>query len=680
MKLRIKILLLCLFFLIGCGIGNGSSHKKSDSNTNTAVSTTPTVSISNTDTVSKCIDVYTLGNIVNAAVRDDKGQIASYDFNKSKYCFSNTIYYPVSVKVLPDTFIDVDYDNKKSANDIKPKFKELKSYYNYIDLITDMHAREVNLSVERNLTISENSDINGSEINSTEKINPTEIVDYYKNLVKNEIKNKYDINLIKNSINERILNFAAYDFYLNTGTLPTMATDLFVEYNNLKIFFDNSLNNLSITDKVKYYSFYHSLELLDKKLLQRVDIIHKPEITYLHKNNLPITDPTVVKSYYHNVIAKDIAINTNGVYTASGLDGVAKYIDVPGYSDTDYNNSEFTLSKKIKISDTFSNSYNLDIFSYSYNNFKKEYLFVADGGEGVSIIDITGGNFNIINSIMWKYYDAVQDKNISITIDDSQGLKQIDDVISIKTYISPGENKMWLAFGTKNKGLYLVDLKKTLFKIQNSLYPVIVYNPENDVNNTLWISGDGGTVYSEEFSSNGENLYAIKENTIERYDLSSVLALSNPTPVTYTIKSDNAYNLKMIIKSGIDELFVSTNKGVELYDVSNNGDLNFISEYTTEGAQNGYLPKMEYITDRNILLFTDGYKGLKAIKYDDPYNPRLCGIGYFSFYNDKTKLAKVNSVTAYYDTNDNNYYVIAGVEGYGLIKFKLDDLLFKHCQ
>lgn len=651
MKRKITSFLLFSFFLIGCG----GSHSSSNS---TTISSNTTVK-----NISNCVSVYTLGNVVNAVVADKMGHIAKYDKNNSKYCFSDKINYPIYVRVLPSTFIDVDYDNVKTANDIKPQFSELKSYYNYIDLITDMHAK----AVDSNLSNDSNNTITLSQA-----------IDYYKNL----INKTFNINLENpiNDDNEKILNFVTYDYYLNKGVLPDIDTyELYTKYNNLKIFFDNDLNKPTIEDKVKYYSFYHSLELLDKKLIKRVDTIYKPQITYLHKNNLPIIDTKVIKSYYYNVLAKDIKTNINGIYVASGLDGVAKYTN-SNYS-SNYGNSEFTLSKKIKFSDTFSDSYNLDIFSYyDNNNIKREYLFVADGGEGISLIDISGGNFNNMNAIMWKYYDQVKDKNISITIDDSKGLKQIDEVISVKTYVSPLEGKMWLAFGTRNNGLYLVDLNKILPSIQNSLYPIIVYNSINDVNNTLWIPGDSGTVYSEAFSSNGENIYATKGKTIEKYDLSSILSLSSLTPTLYNIKADDAYNLKMITKNGINELFVSTNRGVEVYDVLNNGDLNFISEYTTEGAQSGYLPKMEYISERNILLFTDGYKGLKAIKYDVSYKPKLCGVGYFSFYSDKTKSAKVTSVATYYDTNDNIYYVIVGVEGYGLLKFKLDDLLFKHCQ
>ena len=313
-----------------------------------------------------------------------------------------------------------------------------------------------------------------------------------------------------------------------------------------------------------------------------------------------------------------------------------------------------------------------------YNTKDKNYLFVADGGEGIDAFNILGGNFVYLNKIFWKYYDAKTKKDVFITIDDSKGLTQIDETISVKSYVSPlGETK-WFSFGTRKSGLYLVDFNKIASNLEsNNSYPIIVYDPTNDENNTLLIQGDGGSVYSQAFSSDGENIYATKNNIIERYDLSSLpVTLSG----TYTIKGDDAYNLKMISHNGIDELFVSTNKGVELYDVLNNRDLNFISSYNTEGAQIGYLPKMSFISDKNILLFTDGYQGLKAIKYDSSFNPKLCGVGYFSPYSDKTKLAKVTSVDTYKDNTDGQYYVIVGIDGFGVAKFKLNDLLFKHCQ
>jgi len=626
--MKIKSFLICSLFLAGCGVGDVNSDKSNNNNS---------LNLNN------CVSVHTLGNVVNAAVSDASGNIATYDSNISKYCFDKTINYPIKATALNSTYIDVDYDNKKTANDIKPKFKTLESYYNFIDLITNMDAQEI--------------DKNLSSYSSTNTTMPSGnvILNYYNN----KLKDKYNITLASPSIKEKILNFVAYDYNLSNSL--NFNTDLFDNYNNLSLFFSNDLNKPSIKDKVKYYSFYHSLELLDKKLIQRVDVIHKPEITYLHSTNLPVSENFV--SFQNNIISKDIKIDSNeNVYVASGKDGVIKL------------NSSLGLVSSEKVSDTFSNSYNLDIF----NGDNKKYLFVADGGEGLDVFNILGGSFVYLNKILWKYYDQKSGKDVPITIDDSKGLNQIDELISVKSYVSPLAETEWLAFGTRTTGLYLVNLKKIFSTLDSNItYPIVVYNSTSDINNTLLIPGDGGEVYSEAFSSDGENLYATKGKTIERYDLSS---LPVTLKGTYTINADDAYNLKMISHNGVDELFVSTNKGVELYDVQNNGDLNFISSYDTEGAQNGYLPKMSFISDKNLLLVTDGYKGLKVIKYDSSYNPELCGIGYFSPYSDKTKLAKVTSVDAYKDNTNGEYYVVVGIDGFGVAKFKLNDLLFKHCQ
>ena len=619
--------ILTIFSLILLGCNNSTSPNNNKNNV--------------VDNSVKCVSVHTLGNVVNAVVTDSNLQVARYNPLTSLYCFDKPINFPINAKVLPSTYIDVDYDNIKSANDIKPKFKELKSYVNFIDLVTDMEAR----AIDKNISYYKNLDINSTVYIPTIQ----EIKDYYKNL----IEDKYNINLNYPLIDEKILNFAAYDYNLSNSL--DLNADLFDSYNNLELFFSSYLDNPEIYDKVKYYSFYHSLELLDKKLIKRVDIIHKPSITYLHSSNLPIVNKFI--NVRDNLIAKDIKVDNNLIFIASGKDGVSRL------------DTNLTFLGNKKIDDTFSNSYNLDLIS-------SDYLVVADGGEGIDIFKLLYNNFYPINKIFYKYYDESANQYVPITIDDSSGgFKQIDEVISVKSYVSPLKENMWLSFGTKNNGLYLVDLKKVLSKMDTNISTPIVYNPNDDINNTLWITGDGGSVYSQAFSSDGENLYATKDNIIEKYNLSSLLNIS--TPITFTIKAQKGYNLKMITKNGIDELFVSTNEGVELYDVLNNGDLEFVSEYTTEGAEDGYLPKMSFIGEKNILLFTDGYKGLKAIKYDYSNNPMLCGVGYFYPLGDVTKLAKVTSVDTYKENNE--YYVIVGIDGFGVAKFKLNDLLFKHC-
>jgi hypothetical protein len=119
-------------------------------------------------------------------------------------------------------------------------------------------------------------------------------------------------------------------------------------------------------------------------------------------------------------------------------------------------------------------------------------------------------------------------------------------------------------------------------------------------------------------------------------------------------------------------MFVATDKGVQVYDVSNNNDITFTSEYTTEGAQKGYIPHMDFYD--GFLFFTDGYKGLKVIKYDNSFQPMLCGVAYFAPRDNPEEMAKVNSVKYY------NGYLYVGVDSFGIVKFPLDDILFTHCK
>jgi len=637
-----KILFSGLVFLfVGCGLFTSSSNSNNTIKNNTVTNNNTTSDSALTSNNNLCISVYTLGNVVNAVVKDNNNQIAAYDENSSKYCFQNSITYPITITPTNNTFIDVDYDNKKTANDIIPKFSILKSYYPFVDVVTtvDANAIDKNLSNDSNTTFTQ-----------------------AKNLYENQINDKYNINLSNSNIKEKILNFVFYDANLSSNV--NINTDLFDKYNALWDFFNTQLNIPSIKDKVKYYSFFHSLELLNIKLIQRVDTIHRPIITYLHENNKSLDMNYLATKV--NVIVKDIKGKDDdfeNFYVASGFDGIYKF------------DKDLQLIKNIKVSDTFSNMYELNILDTQ----NSDYVIGADGGQGLDFFDING--FNYKNKILWKYFDVEQKKDVPISIDDtkSNSLKQVDDIISVKTYVSPYENKMWLAFGSKTKGMYLVDLKKIYPLLDSNVsYPIITLDTDNDKNNTLWITGDGGEVFSEAFSNDGQNLYATKSNTIERYDLSSLVNISTVAN-TFQIKGNNAYKLLMITHNSVDELFVSTDKGVEVYDVLNNGDLNFISSYNTEGSEVGYYPKMTFISDKNILLFTDGYKGLKAIKYDSSFNPKLCGVSYFYPSSDNTKLGKVTAVYSYKNFNDGNYYVLVGVEGFGLIKFNLRDLLFKHC-
>ena len=122
-----------------------------------------------------------------------------------------------------------------------------------------------------------------------------------------------------------------------------------------------------------------------------------------------------------------------------------------------------------------------------------------------------------------------------------------------------------------------------------------------------------------------------------------------------------------------NELFITTNSGVLIYDVGNAVDnLTYVSEYKSEGAQINYYPDIDSFED--YIFFTDGYKGVKVLKLDNSFHPMLCGVEYFAPINKPYELAKTTSIK--YDGG--NLYV--GITSYGVVKFKLDDILFTHCK
>jgi hypothetical protein len=157
-----------------------------------------------------------------------------------------------------------------------------------------------------------------------------------------------------------------------------------------------------------------------------------------------------------------------------------------------------------------------------------------------------------------------------------------------------------------------------------------------------------------------------------RYDLRTpTQADINNSKTNFSMQDDaEAYNLKLFPNS--NELLVSTNKGLYIYDITNDEDLTYISSYPTEGSKKDYYPKIEFADD--FIVYTDGDKGIKILKLDSSYNPMLCGAKYFSSSSSTQDLAKVTSVK--YE----NGILYVGFDTYGISRYRFKDLLFRHCK
>lgn len=590
-----------MFLLIGCGLGKigGSSDNQTVSENNVTVSTD-----------NREVEVFTLGPVINALVRDANNQVAVYDKNISKYVFKNPVAYPVTAVPTSITYVDVDFDGNKTANDILPKFKELKSFNNEINLITNLYfSKEYN---ESNVTEEE-----------------------YESMV----KDKFDVDLNNSPVNDETyakLLFAAYNYSLENNI--TSLNDIDSDADKINVFFTQYLQNPLIDNRIKYYSMYDALLNLDKKLIQRVDCIHKPDLKIL-MGDLNYT-------YNNSVDVFDSYINGNFIYTASGHEELAQFED-------DGENISY-LGK----SDGNILSFGLNLYDEDYGS--RNCLFLADSKAGVKAFDITDGLNDGSSYLISKYY---YDSNVSENITD-QG------VISVNGYISPQGSKRLLAVSTLDKGFYLINM--------NNVFNDCSLNRELNATTDFLISSEydsnltGLSSYSTAIRNDGTYLYESTQKGIFGFDI-SVLDRDNilSSQTLYTVENnESSYNLLLVNNN--NELFVSTDKGVQVYSVDNNNELSFLNEYDTEGANPGYYPKMDFYD--NYLFLTDGYDGLKIIKYDNGFQPMLCGVVYFAPETNNSELAKVNSVKY------NNGYLYVGVDNYGIVKFKLEDALFKHCR
>jgi hypothetical protein len=554
------------------------------------------------------VEVFTLGPVKNALVKDANNQIAIYDDNISAYVFQNPISYPITVYPTSSTYVDVDFDGKQSANDIIPKFTELKSFNNEVNLITNLYySQEYN---ESNVTVSE-----------------------YIQMV----QDKFNVDLSSSPLNNESyakLLYGAYNYFVENNI--TNLSDIDPSVDNVNIFFAQYLQNPDINNKIAYYALYDSLVNLDKRLIQRVDSIHKPDLSLL-RNEFSYT-------YNDSVDVFDAYMQNGYIYTASGHEELAQFED--GENNITY----------IGKSNGDLLSFGFDLYDEMFNG--RSCLFLADSKIGVKVFDITDDTLNN-TAVISSYLDDVNEINIT-----NEG------VVSVNGYISPQESKRLLTISTLDKGFYLINMNNSfvdcnLTKELNTADDFLIsYQSDPALANLV--------TFSSAIRKDGTYLYETTKDGIYGYDI-SILDKNNilASKSIYSVENGETPYSSLLINND-NELFVSTNKGVQVYDVDNNNNLNFISEYTTEGAKEGYISKIDFYN--NYLFLTDGYKGLKVIKYDTSFQPMLCGAAYFAPASNNEELAKVNSVK--YE----NGYLYVGVDSYGIVKLKLEDILFKHCK
>ena len=431
------------------------------------------------------------------------------------------------------------------------------------------------------------------------------------------------------------VHFGAYDAFVQEGNLTSI--EQFSSYvKGVQSFFKEYLYDLMLqSDAVRYYSYYDALLWLDKKRLTRSDTIHKP--------NIPSTmrQEVLARYRYDNLDLRDIAIYGGSIYVAAAHD-------------------EFAMLDSALGSAAF---YGLgDIEAFGFSLFKQQYgghtcLYLADGKSGLLPFDITGATARF--DAIYSYIDASGAE---------QNLSDLG-IIAANGFVSIDEKKRLLAIGTRDKGFYLFSTVDALNGCQKG----------RDLNESedLLIATTSGFSADSAFREDGAALYvALKSEGLARYDL-TLLQRSHieNSKVSFALE-DEAEAYKLLLYPDSNELLVTTDKGLQIYDVTNDDNLLFVDSYQTEGATKEYLQQIEAIPNRDLVVLSDGTKGIKILKLDSSYHPTLCGVEYFAASGDNAALKRVSAVA--YDTSSTLLYV--GFESGGVRAYLLDDLLFKHCK
>jgi len=630
MKKELIISAIVSLLLTACGNGK-------DGNSHTTISIQPQNKEKNTS-----IKVNSLAPLMNVKVLDKNNNSAIYDKSSNSYIFTKKITYPIRLEKTNSSYIDVNYNKKLDANDIKMKNQVLYSYFPYINLLTNYHYQlvqklyssyqssesnnnDTNSSINQDKNVSNNG-TNDSNISKKIMMKIVTINDIEKN-VTNRINNEFSINLDNpDNLNLYLVNFAIYNNVVKNNELNQTTIDN--ELYKIKDFFNNYLTN--IIYQIKYYSYYDSLVLLNQKKVQRIDSIHKPEIPFYIKNNLKIEASNT------KIDTNSIKIYKNKIYVSSYKDELISL------------NPNLSIIAKTNP-DENSTAYNMDILN--------DKIYLADGKDGIKIYNLNLGIIKKLKIIQKTTYIEKNESNSTISIP----VITEDNYLytNVKTYKTPLNNKTFLSI-IANNSLYLLD-------ISNYFYD----------NSKKIIFNDGNNSKDMVFSDSGNNLFSTNKNFINNYDLTLLdknYILDNKKFYEFN-NSIIPYNI--IINNNQNELFVSSNVGILNFDILNNGELQLNEIYPLEGSINGYKPQIYYIDNKNILIISDGFKGIKIIKYNSNFNkPMLCGVEYFSTKDDNTTLAKVTSLD--YDKNSNEIYI--GIDSYGIIKTNLDNLIFRHCQ
>jgi hypothetical protein len=585
------------------------------------------------------VRVYSQAPVLRAVVKDSKGQIAvQKNLNENIYYFQNSPVFPiVALSNTKDTFIDMDFDGNKTASDIV--FDD--TLYSMTPLIS--------LSTT---VLLESADINFT----TNEYNVTKYKDAIYNYT-HAFSISSDEFLYKSAVEGSSINLASftdtvYDARQYTDYNASDTDKLSKKYTMIQNFYYEYLSSLSIGDSAKYHAYFNSLLLLDNKKIFRAQ-----------QNTMP---------------------------------------SVPDMINRDYDENIKNLPDSAMLSSLYNTQSNLAYWAIQIDD-DYEIAYLASGNDGFDTVDISAPKERLENQNIdgigfgtyISYIDredtrciflANQERQLSIYgvwpvdhVDDSNSSSYLGgyantEVDSAKTFDvgftnTNADNMQLLLVSNFKAGLEIFTLDG--MKCDTS----VELNSSQRLNTTAI----GSETYSSVVSSNQKIIYvADGANGIISVDISG----SKPVIISTTAlkNSEIAYNLHMVPNS--NELYISTDNGVQIYNTDNTGKISYRGLYPTEGSRAntfGETLRVSLSKNHQALFVADITSGVKILDIRDSLNPKLCGVAYFSAQNIVERSAVRDVVLVEKDDGSKKVYIANDSNGLIVID-DADHLLFDHCK
>ncbi len=580
------------------------------------------------------VSVYSIAPVHRAVVKDAKGQLAiQKDMSKNIYTFDKAITWPVSATGDGiESYIDVDFDGMKTASDIA--------------FTAPLYSNSTAVSeLTTSLLIAANINATTLDFNQTLYNSALKNMALHYSLEANYIKNATP--LTSSSKRLAILSDAMFQARQKVDYNASNLHQIDLYFNLVETFYNRYLESKNVSDAAKYHESLVVLYLIDAKVL-----------SYLNSNNTPLVDARLNSAYKDKILNLSTESFLSSEYNALGN---LAYWDIA--LDANHSLSYIAAGNDgFDLIDTRTPSERLGNYEQNLSGF----------GTTVKYFDRNDNRCIVVasqaNEILF-YSSSLEDLNSVVYRGEFRS-----GILGAKAYdvayaSTNAQNMELLLIANGVAGLKILDA--SLFTCEETL----------DLNSSHLIGGEqlGEDTHGVTVSNNRKIIYiADGSSGVKSIDISGAVPIQIDS---IALKhGTSAYDIHLAPNTS--ELYVSTDKGIEIFNSDDTGVLEYRGHYLTEGSRAnalGETVKVDRSANAKALFVADVTGGLKVLDVSNSSYPRLCGVAYFgvgsiaqrSAVRDIKLHELQNGAKKLYIANDSNGLIVID---------NVKDTLFEHCK